>query len=297
MMGSKMDGSQERKAPERIDLGGYIRSGEGFTAESYDSLDGRSMLKLYKDFVPEEVAWRELRVGLALEKSGIRTPRVRRIVTDGERLGVEFERIFPKVSFARAIADSPGKADEYAVRFAHAARKLHSTPCDKEVFPPVKDFFRGCIDTNGYFTDEEKSVMRTFLETMPDAWTCLHGDLHFGNLITDGKEDIWIDMADFRHGSPLFDLAMMYHIARNNSEDFNKAVFHAPQDTIVRFWETFLREYLASPSPLEGLSPAEAEEVLKRVSALYMVYFSTRNPLPKEHEAYIRTFLLNGSTR
>ena len=106
MMGSKMDGSQERKAPERIDLGGYIRSGEGFTAESYDSLDGRSMLKLYKAFVPEEVAWRELRVGLALEKSGIRTPRVRRIVTDGERLGVEFERIFPKVSFARAITDS-----------------------------------------------------------------------------------------------------------------------------------------------------------------------------------------------
>ena len=81
MMGSKMDGSQERKAPERIDLGGYIRSGEGFTAESYDSLDGRSMLKLYKAFVPEEVAWRELRVGLALEKSGIRTPRVRRIVS------------------------------------------------------------------------------------------------------------------------------------------------------------------------------------------------------------------------
>lgn len=33
-----------------------------------------------------------------------------------------------------------------------------------------------------------------FIDKSPDADTCLHGDLHIGNVITDGRRNFWIDL-------------------------------------------------------------------------------------------------------
>ncbi len=215
-------------------------------------------------------------------------PDVGRIVTDGKRIGVEFQLISPKKSFARSIAEEPERIEEFAIRFAKAARKLHSTPCDTTVFGNVKDFFNQKITINKYFTDEEKKRMHEYVNSIPSAQTCLHGDLHFGNIITDGTSDYWIDMADFRYGNPVFDLAMLYHIARNNTKEFNITNFHASQEEIARFWEVFVREYFGNTKSLE-----KVEETLKPLSAIYMVYFSTLADLPEEHREYINRILLS----
>ena len=273
--------------PSQIDIGDYVRSGEGYTAESYNAKDGKTMVKLYKDFIPEEVPFREQRVVKTLVAMGVNTPRVGRIVTDGKRLGVEFQLISPKKSFARSIADEPGRIDEFATRFARAARKLHSTPCDTTVFGNVKDFFNQKISINKYFTDEEKKKMHEFVRSVPAAQTCLHGDLHFGNIITDGTSDYWIDMADFRFGNPVFDLGMLFHIARNNDEEFNMPNYHTSQKDIVRFWEVFVKEYFGDSKSIEAV-----EDSLKPIAALYMVYFSTLADIPDKHMEYIRKNLL-----
>lgn len=287
LINTVFDPAREIETPVQINLNDYVRSGEGFTAESYNSLDGKTMVKLYNDFVPEEVPFREQRVVRTLMSMGVQTPEVGRIVSDGKRLGVEFKLISPKKSFARAIADEPERTEEFAVRFARAARKLHSTPCDTTVFSNVKDFFNQKISINKYFTDEEKKRMHGFVNSIPSAQTCLHGDLHFGNMITDGITDYWIDMADFRYGNPVFDLAMLYHIARNNTEEFNMPNYHTSQDNIIRFWEAFAREYFGDSADLKVI-----EGQLKPVAAVYMVYFSTLNDLPDNHRDYIRKNLL-----
>ena len=46
--------------------------------------------------------------------------------------------------------------------------------------------------------------MRQFVRSVPEAITCLHGDMHIGNVITDGMRDYWIDLGDFAYGNPLF---------------------------------------------------------------------------------------------
>ena len=126
------------------------------------------MVKLYKDFIPEEVPYREQRVVRTLVSMGVNTPDVGRIVTDGKRIGVEFQLISPKKSFARSIAEEPERIEEFAIRFAKAARKLHSTPCDTTVFGNVKDFFNQKITINKYFTDEEKKAMKSRTKELSD---------------------------------------------------------------------------------------------------------------------------------
>lgn len=282
------DTAESEERPCLIDMDDYVESGEGYTAVTYNAKDGKTMVKMYKDFIPKDVPFREQRVAKTLVSMGVRTPGVGRIVTDGKRTGVEFQLISPKKSFARSITDEPERVEEFAIRFARAAKKLHSTPCDTTVFGNVKDFFNQKITINKYFTDEEKKRMHEYVNSIPSAQTCLHGDLHFGNIITDGASDYWIDMADFRYGNPIFDLAMLFHIARNNTEEFNNYNFHASQEDIARFWEVFVREYFGDTKSLE-----EVEETLKPLSALYMVYFSTLADLPEDHREYINTFLLS----
>ena len=96
-----------------------------------------------------------------------------------------------------------------------------------------------------------------------------------------------MDKADFRYGNPVFDLAMLYHIARNNTEEFNMPNYHTSQDNIIRFWEAFAREYFGDSADLKVI-----EGQLKPVAAVYMVYFSTLNDLPDNHRDYIRKNLL-----
>ncbi len=150
------DTAESEERPCLIDMDDYVESGEGYTAVTYNAKDGKTMVKLYKDFIPEEVPYREQRVVRTLVSMGVNTPDVGRIVTDGKRIGVEFQLISPKKSFARSIAEEPERIEEFAIRFAKAARKLHSTPCDTTVFGNVKDFFNQKITINKYFTDEEK---------------------------------------------------------------------------------------------------------------------------------------------
>ena len=51
-----------------------------------------------------------------------------------------------------------------------------------------------------------------FIDRVPDADTCLHGDLHIGNVITDGRRNLWIDLGQFSRGVPEWDLGWTWTI-------------------------------------------------------------------------------------
>lgn len=46
------------------------------------------------------------------------------------------------------------------------------------------------------------------LDSLPSPKTCLHGDFHIGNIITNGEKDYWIDLGDFAYGAPDFQTIM-----------------------------------------------------------------------------------------
>jgi len=261
--------------PEWIDINNYTVSGDGYTAISYNHKDGRRMMKLYAEYMPISEPERELRMSWAIKDLGIQIPRALRLVTDGKRVGVEFERITDKRSFSRAISQEPDQLENYVADFVKACKKLHATPCNTQVFSSVKAHFNGAISASKDFDDAQKAKLHAWVDAAPDATTCLHGDMHIGNIIRAHGKDYWIDLADFRYGHPYFDMGMLYFVCISNPSDaIADKLFHLTHAQMVRVWEVFVREYFGPDADL-----AEVNRTIEPYAALYMIHFSNREAM------------------
>ena len=286
---NKVFGKPTEWQPTLIDLQDYEESGDGFTAISYNHKDGKSMIKLYNDFIPKHVPQGELQNAYNLVKMGIHTPLPKRYITDGKRFGAEFQRISPKRSFARALSQEPERVEYYAQRFAERCRQLHSIPCDTINFPSIVTKYHDIISNAKRFTDEEKKRLLEFLDSVPTATTCLHGDLHIGNIITNDTEDWWIDMADFSYGYPLFDLGMTYIAANCDPEELTQKLYHFSNELFAKFWYHFVRAYFGTDDPK---AIADYETQVKKFAALRLVHLDEIEPLPQEMKVLIYDYLL-----
>lgn len=264
-----------KAAPELVDMDDYEVSGDGFTAVSYFHRTKNRMMKLYEDFVTPDIPERELEVSRSVSGMGIPVPEAYRLVTDGKRTGVEFERIAGKRSFARAISQEPDRLEEYSREFARMCLKLHSTPCDRKVFRPVEKRFLDRLSTSRYLDDAGRKKIRQFIDSVPGADTCIHGDLHIGNaLLADGKE-YWIDLADFAYGNPLYDLGMFYfvsHVVDNTG--LVEKLFHISVEQIHKVWSIFVDEYFGSDA-----DKAEIDERIAPFAAIVIVDLAERGGL------------------
>lgn len=275
--------------PELIDMSEYEESGDGFTAVSYFHKDGRHMIKLYADFIPQSEPRRELEHSRNIAKMGISVPEACRLVTDGKRVGVEFERIVGKRSFARAISQEPENLESYVKQFAAMCRKLHSTKCDTTVFPSALDRFRRAVNVSKRFSAEARGKMLEFINSIPQADTCFHGDLHIGNAIIADSGEYWIDLSDFGYGSPLLDLGMFYFVAYGNeSDEMCRKLFHISLSQMHTVWNVFVKEYFGEDADLKAIN-----EMMAPYAALYMVFFDTRDNLLPGMPEYIEKYLIN----
>lgn len=282
-------GKKERAAV-LINMDDYEESGDGYTAISYNHKDGHTMVKLYNDFIPRDVPERELESAFKLIKMGVQTPFPGRFVTDGKRFGAEFQRISPKRSYARAISQEPDKLERYALRFAEQCKKLHEMQCDTTLFPSMIDIYRRAINHSKCFNQEEKDKMMAFVEQLPQATTCLHGDLHIGNIITNDIEDWWIDLSDFAYGHPLFDLGMVYFTAKCNEDDLTMRLYHITNTQYSQFWDIFIRAYLGTNDEAE-IAAREVE--IAKYAALRMVIITVFDNLYPSMITFINKHLLS----
>ena len=261
--------------PELINLADYEESGDGYTAISYNHKDGKRMMKLYASYMPISVPENELQMTWSIMDLGLRIPKAYRLVTDGKRVGVEFERILNKRSFSRAISQEPDQLEAYVKDFADACHKLHATPCNTEVFTSVKDFFNAAVDASKDYGSTQKARMHAFIDAAPDATTCLHGDMHIGNIIRSGNLDYWIDLADFRYGHPYFDLGMLWFVCvANESEEMAQQLFHLSHAQMLQVWAVFVKYYFEG-----ALTTEEADRLIAPYAALYMIHFANRESM------------------
>ncbi|MBQ0025535.1 MAG: HD domain-containing protein [Bacteroidales bacterium] len=278
--------------PELIDMADYKESGDGFTATSYSHKDGERMIKLYEPFIPSTEPKRELHVSQVLTRMGINIPKAYRMVTDGKRIGLEFERIKEKKSFARAISQAPEKMEQYVVDFAHMCLDLHKTECDTTVFAPAKERFLKAVAVSEDFDIDQKARITSFISSIPDTTTCLHGDMHIGNAIMAPSGKYWIDLSDFGYGNPLFDLGMFCFVSRGfGGEELMDKLFHISMAQMDQVWNIFLNEYFKDDPDKE----AKAGMVMK-IAALYAVFFMNRHTVYPGMREYVDEYLLNTIT-
>lgn len=294
-------GEPDMTHPYLINLDDYEESGGGFCSVSYNHKGGDTMLKFYAPGTPVEQPAQELLLARHVEQMGIPTPMAGRLVTDGKRYGAEFIRITPKESFARYISNRPECLEEIASRYARMVKTLHSTKCNKGNFESISAHTHACIDRIGLFTDDEKKRMHDFVDSVPEGDSCLHGDLHIGNVITTGGilspegdprpvSDLWIDLGEFRWGNPLFDLGMGYFVSYCNPDNFTQHLYHISNAQMQRVWEIFARDYADCDTP-EKIEAFNAK--VRPFAALRMVVLGSEKGLHPGMEEVIRAELLS----
>lgn len=248
-----------------MDMNEYVRSGEGANGESYfHRSDPRIMVKLCLNSTPREQVEHELEQARRVCSAGISTPEPGELITDGKgRYGIRFERIAGKKSISRAVADEPGKVEEYARLFAGMCRELHEVHLDTDKFVNVKDSYLQMLEESPYFTPEEKDKIRKFIMEVPDTDTAIHGDLQYSNAIIAGDRKYFIDLGDFAYGDPLFDLGMVLVCCKYSDPQFILETFHLDMKTAGEFWLWFVKGYFG-----EDADPDEVERMLKPYAGL-----------------------------
>ncbi|MBP5721439.1 MAG: TIGR02172 family protein [Bacteroidales bacterium] len=245
---------------EHINLDEYVQSGEGGTALSYSHKDGKTLAKLFMKGMGAETAEREFMVNKIVYEMGIPTPKPLRLVTDGTRFGAEYELIPNKRSFARILSQEPEQLESLSLRFAAMAQEIHRTPVDTTRLPSMKNLIREQIVRYKEIPEDVREKALQFLEAVPDSPTCLHGDLHIGNVITDGERTLWIDVGDFAYGVPEWDLGMMYYASNYMSEPRALSIFHLPIEVLKQHWAVFAKAYYGTTNQ---------EELRKKEQALF----------------------------
>ena len=237
-----------REEVQKINLDDYFQTGEGGTALTYNHKNGKTLAKLFMSSVAADNAAREFHINQVVYESGLPTPKPIRLITDGTRFGAEYELISPKRSFTRIISQEPDKLVPLSELFAKLARQIHQTPADTKRLPDMKDLVGSWIDRFKGLPDTYKQRFHQFLETVPSTPTCLHGDLHIGNIITDGQRNLWIDVGDFAYGVPEWDLGMMYYSASFMSPERCDNIFHLDVPTLKAHWQAFAPVYYGTDS-------------------------------------------------
>lgn len=231
--------------PKLIDINDYELSGGGKLGESYIRHDNPDvLLKLYPPKL-EYMGLEEYEKSRKVFDMGIPCPEPGELVrtTDG-RLGIQFQRIIGKKSYARAVSEHPERLNEYAAQFADLCKMLHSTKPEPGLFPTAKSLNIKGIMANPYLSDDEKKGLERFISTLPDEPTAVHGDLHFGNAIftEDGRKYL-IDLSDFCTGSPLFDIGIILLQTCIIPEEMEMELYHMNKTLSKAFWAAFVKEY------------------------------------------------------
>ena len=234
---------------QKIELSDYTRSGEGGTAVSYTHKTRNTLAKLYNPGFEADRAKAEFHTARAVFEMGIPTPEPYRLVTDGERYGAEYELIKGKRSFTRIISEEPERLQEISLTFAEWARRLHATPVPPGRLRSYKEVLIQFYKEKTLVPEAYKQKALAFLETVPDAPTCLHGDLQIGNIITDGDRTLWIDVGEFSHGTPEWDLSIMWIMGVRMGEERANSLFHLTSEQMRAHWNFFLPAYLGTSDP------------------------------------------------
>lgn len=262
----------------RINLEDYTYSGEGGQGQAYAHKFEKRLAKLYNAGFDADLAIEEFGAAKAAFDAGVPTPRPYRLITDGERVGTEYELIAQKRSFCRIISQEPERLEEISLRFAKDCKALHAMSADVSRVPSMKARMQEFYARDGVVPAFLKEKVLPILEQIPDTPVCLHGDMQIGNIITDGERDLWIDIGQFAYGAPEWDLSMCWRISQIPDPERTDRLFHLTPAQMQQHWRIFAGAY-------HGVPPQELDSVIRTylpyavIKSAYMYYITFHQPM------------------
>ena len=213
----------------------------------YKSKDGKWMLKLSSSRNATSLSEfeEEKRLANLVSAMGLPTPEVKDIVQAGdtEDIGLIYQYIEGKKSVSRAIGEDPSLLEGYIKHFADMAQLLHKTDCNTSDFPSIKENVFRALEFNEVYNEEEKGLIKKFVEEVPDDNKCLHMDLNMSNVIVAKDQSYLIDLGSFCYGNPLFDLGNTFIFFMHHPTKDIEHFYHMPMERVEACWVEFLKDY------------------------------------------------------
>lgn len=267
-----------RKPIKLSSIDNYRKSGEGFTAVSYNNNNNDTVLKLYKSFIPFDAVIKEKYIVTAVSRLGIATPMIGELVDYENCHGIIFERIHDKKSYSRALCDNFENMPELVARFAKECKMLHRIKCDTSCFVSANAVYIKVVSESKMLNSDEKIRIINAISRIEDSKTCLHGDMHYGNIIfTEDKKSFFIDLGDFGYGNEMYDLGILYLCSFWFPEELIKEEYHLTKAQMKQCWDVFIREYFVTDNQT---SLERITYDVQFFAALKVLFFASR----VEHE-------------
>jgi len=177
---------------------------EGRIAEIHAWESGR-VLKLARDWVPEDWVDYEFKIGRIVHAAGLEVPEPFELVRVAGRTGIVYSRVDGPTMLDR-LAVSPLKARFYGRMLGELHAEMHARTGAAELPDGAERLRRKIASVDG-----APAVYReTALETaagLPHGDALLHGDFHPGNVVLAEHGPVAIDWPDAARGHPLADVA------------------------------------------------------------------------------------------
>ncbi len=277
-----------RPRAREISIEGLEFLSAGLCGECF-RLDADTIVKLYNEGVSREIAEQEKDYAKAAFVAGIPTALSYDVVCCGSRTGVVYEMLDAQL-FSRVIAADPDNAQAYGRQLAQIAGTIHSIPGDPSVFPDLKSRLKTYIEgLRDALSDDEVWCLLQRLESVPQADTLVHFDLHTSNIMIRDGEPVIIDMGDVSRGCPLFDVGVIALIFGYPETGGSEFVTRVPNQTGRILYESFIETYFVGRPVWEREffeRNADFLACLRLIAAVAFLPFKRDELMPK-----IRQFL------
>jgi len=224
----------------------WILSGAGMEGESYISESHPELiLKVYTIDRPAFLVEEEFRQAQLLVQMGINTPKGYELTHWNGHPAIVFQRITNKKSFSKLAGEHPEMIPSLARRMADSIKALHSKSATGTPFCGYLEKMSNLLESSMVFDEVAKSRIRKAIDEISkdERHTLIHGDMHYGNIITDGQKDYLIDIGDISYGHPNHDIAMFYLVTHYSPKQAIDFVFHMTFCQAMAFWNEFKVRY------------------------------------------------------
>ncbi len=278
-----------RKKRRQVSLDGAEEIGWGFTARVY-RLTEDSIIKVYREDVPIEDIESELSHAKQAFIAGIPTAISFDLVDVGNSIGVIFERM-DGGTLRNALLAEPERFDELMELYARVLQSINSIEVSDEAIPDAKELalkkLQYLTEERGLLSPQESERMKSFLASLPDTGTYIHGDCQFKNIMLSAGEPMLIDMDTLSKGSPLFELAALYYcyivfeeVLPGNSKDF----FGVSSELTERIMEYLLKACL----PVYSDEPFERAREKVQLLGSFICFHFIAQYMPAEEDGVKR---------
>lgn len=185
--------------------------GYGATADVFE-WQGHTVLKLFKDFIEDQIIEYEALIHEIVYDKGIRMPKlIEEVVVDGRR-GYVYERIN-----ARTLLFHLTKKQWNVVKYGKllASTQMDINVIEAPLLPDLKERLREDIHKSKELQIEDVDRLMKYINILPEGNHICHMDFHPGNVFYNGSNTVTIDWITASRSVPGADVARTYLLLKH----------------------------------------------------------------------------------